>query len=103
VVLDDETFGMWERGRGSSNEHLDDGTKMTLFYRNAELRDQLPAAGVARFYGTAELHKSGEIYDRVWNEMIEVERERDPDKKGYAIRIKCEAAEDLRGNPLDLD
>ena len=53
MVLDDETFGMWERGRGSSNEHLDDGTKMTLFYRNAELRDQLPTAGVARFYSTA--------------------------------------------------
>ena len=49
VVLDDETFGMWERGRVSSNEHLDDGTKVTLFYRNAELRDQLFAAGVARF------------------------------------------------------
>lgn len=103
VILDDETFGMWERGRGSTNEILTDGTKVTLFYRNTALKEELPVAGVARFYGTAEVHKSGEIYDRVWNEMIPVERERDPDKKGYAILIKCERAEDFRGNALELD
>lgn len=103
VVLDDEHFGMWERGRGSTNENLTDGTKVTLFYRNMALREQLPRGGVARFYGTAEVHKSGETYDRIWNEMIEVERERDPDKAGYAILIKCERAEDFTGAPLELD
>jgi hypothetical protein len=103
VVLDDETFGMWERGRGSTNEILTDGTKVTLFYRNAALKEELPVAGVARFYGTAEVHKSDNIYDRVWNEMIELERERDPEKKGYAILIKCERAEDFRGNAFEID
>lgn len=103
VILDDETFGMWERGRGSTTENLSDGTKVTLFYRNTTLKEELPVAGVARFYGTAVVHESGEMYDRVWNEMIPVERERDPDKKGCAIVIKCERAEDFRGNPLELD
>jgi len=45
VVYDDEHFGMWERGRGSTNEHLTDGTKATLFYRNMEIRDLLPRGG----------------------------------------------------------
>ena len=58
---------------------------------------------MARFYGVAEIHKSGPVYDGVWEKMIQVERDRDPDKKGYAVLIKVERAEDFNGDPLKLE
>jgi hypothetical protein len=38
----------------------------------------------------------------VWNRLVAPEKERDPDKKGFAVLIKVERAEDLDGQPLAL-
>jgi hypothetical protein len=104
VVYDDEHFGLWERGLGSTNENLADGSKVTVFFRKMAIRETLlPKGGVARFYGIAEIHKSGPVYDGVWEKMVQVERDRDPEKKGYAVLIKVDRAEDFSGDPLKLD
>ena len=77
-----------------------------MFFRNAALGARggsvlLPAGGVARFYGVTEVHpEDGEIREKVWNGMIEVERERDPDKKGRAVLIRLEGVEQLSHQPL---
>jgi hypothetical protein len=104
MAYDDEHFALWERGRGSTNENLADGTKVTIFFRKPALRADgtLPAGGVARFYGTARIYKSGEVYDEVWRRLIQPEKDRDPEKKGYAVLIAVERAEDLGGKPLTL-
>ena len=54
-VYDDEHISLWERGRGSTNASIFDGTKLTFFFRKPQLRESgaLPNGGVARFYGTA--------------------------------------------------
>src|SRR5712691_9975122 len=66
MVFDDEHIALWERGRGSTNENLVDGTKVTVFLRKSALRTVcLPKGGIARFYGTAEIHKSGPVYDEI--------------------------------------
>ena len=105
MVFDDEHIALWERGRGSTNENLSNGTKITVFLRKPQLRTDriLPLGGIARFYGTAEIYKSGPIYEEVWNRLIKPEKERDPDKKGFAVLIKIERAEDLVGKALALD
>jgi hypothetical protein len=102
MVYDDEHLALWERGKGSTNENLKDGSKVTVFFRSPKLRESgaLPAGGVARFYGTAKVHKSGAVYDEVWKRLIPPEKERDPDKKGFAVLIKIERAETLDGKPL---
>jgi hypothetical protein len=75
-----------------------------VFLRKPQLREAgiLPKGGVARFYGTAKVHKSGEVYDRVWERLVQPEKDRDPEKKGYAVLIRVERAEDLDGQPLKL-
>lgn len=102
MVYDDDHIALWERGRGSTNAAIQDGTKVTIFFRKPPLRESglLPRGGVARFYGTAQVHKSGPIYDRVWEQLIEPEKKSDAEKKGYAVLIRIERAEDLGGNPL---
>ena len=104
MVLDSNHLAIWERGKGSTNAALHDGTKLTVYFRNPKLRESgmLPKGGIARFYGTAKVHKSGPIYEEVWEKLIQPEKDRDPEKKGFAVIIGVERAEDLDGAPLDL-
>src|SRR3984885_3296273 len=105
LVFDDTHFSLWERGRGSTAGNLADGTKVTIYFRKAQLRADgiLPKGGIARFYGTAKLAKSGPVYEEVWNRLIQPEKDRDPEKKGFAVLIEVERAEELDGTPLALD
>jgi hypothetical protein len=102
MVLDEQHLALWERGKGSTNASLTDGAKVTVFLRKPQLRDSglLPKGGIARFYGTAIVKRSGAEYEEVWKRLVQPEKDRDPDKKGYAVLIKVERAEDLDGQPL---
>jgi len=104
MVYDERHLALWERGKGSTNAQLRDGSKVTVFFRKPALRESglLPKGGIARFYGTAKLYKSGEVYDRVWQKLVQPEKDRDPQKAGYAVLIRVERAEDLDGQPLKL-
>jgi hypothetical protein len=103
MVYDDEHLALWERGHGSTNVSLHDGSKVTLFLRRRALRADgtLPKGGIARFYGTASIHKAGMVYDNVWRRLIDAEKKRDPEHAGFAVLIKVERAEDLDGGPLE--
>ncbi len=103
MVFDDEHLALWERGRGTTNENLKDGSKVTVFFRKPQLREMgiLPKGGIARFYGTAAIHKSGPVYEETWNRMIQAEKDRDPEKKGFAVLIKIDRAEDLGGASIE--
>ena len=102
MVLDDQHLALWERGKGSTNANLANGTKVTVFLRKPALRESglLPKGGIARFYGTAEIHKSGPVYEEIWARLVPPEKDRDPEKRGFGVRIKVERAEDLDGQPL---
>ena len=102
MVYDDEHIALWERGRGSTTGHMTDGTPVTIFMRNVALREAgiLPKGGILRLYGRAKIHKSGPVYDEVWRRLIEPEKKGDPEKKGFAVLIAVERAEDLAGQPL---
>ena len=103
MVFDDEHLALWERGKGTTNENLKDGTKVTVFFRKPQLREIgiLPKGGIARFYGMAAIHKTGPVYEEVWSRLIQPEKERDPEKKGFAVLIKIDRVEDLGGASLD--
>jgi len=102
LVFDDEHFSLWERGKGSTTANLVDGTKVTIYFRKSQLRVDgiLPKGGIARFYGAARLYKSGPIYEEVWKRLIQPEKDRDPERKGFAVLIEVERAEELDGTPL---
>jgi hypothetical protein len=108
VVFDGDTLGLWDRGGRPSSDALTDGDKLMVYFRDSALgavarggNGLLPAGGIARFYGTAELHRDGTACEQVWTTMVQQERDADPDKKGFAVLIRVERAEDLRGQPLN--
>ena len=47
-----------------------------------------------------ELFQELQRYWKLWDRLIEPAKERDPEKKGFAVLIKIERAEDLLGQPL---
>jgi hypothetical protein len=99
-VYDDSHISLWERGRGTTAGQMTDGTKTTVFFFDMGKRDVLPIGGLARLYGTATVHKSGPVYDKVWERLIEAEKNSDPEKKGWAVLIKIDRSEDLLGQPI---
>ena len=104
MVFDDKHIALWERGKGSTNENLADGTQLTVYFRKPQLREEgvLPKGGIARFYGHARIYRSGPIYEEVWRRLVQPEKDRDPQKSGYAVLIEIDKAEDLDGQPLGL-
>jgi hypothetical protein len=102
MVFDDTHLALWERGKGSSAAAMTDGTKLTIYFRKPALRADgtLPKGGIARFYGTAKIVRSGPAYEEVWRRLVQPEKDRDPEKKGFAVLIAVERAEDLEGLPL---
>lgn len=104
MVYDDDHIALWERGKGTTNASLRDGSNLTIFFRKAQLREDgtLPKGGVARFYGVAAIHKSGPVYEAIWRRLIQPEKDRDPNKKGFGVLVKIDRAEDLDGEPLKL-
>jgi hypothetical protein len=71
-------------------------------HRKPALREAgiLPKGGILRLYGRAKIHKSGPVYEEIWNRLIEAEKKGDPEKRGYAVLVTIERAEDLSGQPL---
>ena len=104
MVYDDRHIALWERGKGTTNANIADGTRLTVYFRKPQLREEgvLPKGGIARFYGRAKIHKSGPVYEEVWRRLVQPEKERDPEKKGFAVLIAIERAEDLDGQPLTI-
>jgi hypothetical protein len=104
MVFDHEHLAFWERGKGTTNANLNGGAKVTVFFRKSQLRESglLPKGGIVRFYGVVEIHKSGPVYEEIWRRVIQPEKDRDPEKKGFGVLLKVERAEDLAGEPLKL-
>ncbi len=100
LVFDGDTLAYWDRGSGTTHDEVKDGSKITVFYRNANIREILPRGGVARFYGSATVHNEGPVRDEIYEKMVQPERDKDPDKKGRGVLIKIERAEDLAHKPL---
>ena len=106
-VFDGDTLAVWDRGGRASSDALKNGAGLMVYFRNSALsavarggNGLLPAGGIARFYGTAELHTEGQAYEQVWNNMVQQERDADPEKTGFAVLIRIERTEDLRGQLL---
>jgi hypothetical protein len=102
-VYDDDTIAFWERSSGGVKQSIRDDAKICVFFQKPELRQSLlPIAGVARFFGTAKVYRDGPIRERVWEIILAAERDKDPERKGFAVLVKVERAEDLRGLPLTV-
>lgn len=102
IVLDDQHLAYWERARQKALENLRHDKRVVVAYWNwqAAERGALPQPGLIRFYGTAELHDSGEIYERVKARVHPREIAHAGGAEGIAVLIRLDRAVDIRGNDI---
>lgn len=84
MVWDGEHLAFWERSRGQTLRNLAENPHVCLLYRN-------PQRAVAwKFFGVAELHHDDDLRRQVMDRTIEVELNRDPERKGVAVLVRVD-------------
>ena len=93
-VYDGETLAFWERSRRSSLDNVTENPQVVIFYRNPDKRINW------RFHGTATLHETGEIRDKVMAQTPQPELDRDPERTGIAVLVRIDEITALSGEVL---
>jgi len=94
MVFDSETLAYWERSNRSALENVAENPRVVILYNNPEQRIRW------RFYGTAAVHESGPIREKVMSRTVQAELDRDPERLGVAVLVKVNRIAELSGNIL---
>jgi predicted pyridoxine 5'-phosphate oxidase superfamily flavin-nucleotide-binding protein len=84
MVWDSERLAFWERAHGMTRRNMEENPHVTVLYRNPQTRLSW------KFFGTAELVPSGELRDAVMARTIDLELQRDPERRGIAVLIRVD-------------
>ena len=101
MIFDDDHLAYWERSKRSALKNLEHDARVVVVYCNQQAQaDGVLESGILRFYGTAELHEDGEIYQAIFSKLSKREAEHEGADTGIGVLIRIERAEDVRGNPI---
>jgi hypothetical protein len=84
MVWDDEHLAFWERAHGMTLANLRENPQACILYRNPTERLNW------RFWGVAELLETGALRDQIMARTVQVELDRDPERKGVAVLIRVD-------------
>ena len=71
IVYDDSHLAYWERTRGKILDALRQEPRVCILYANFKAqRDGVLESGFLRFFGTAELHESGSVRDKIFGMLL---------------------------------
>lgn len=101
VYYDSEHLAYWERTRGAILDHLKKDPRVCVLYANfnAQRAGKLDS-GFLRFFGTAELHESGPVKEKIFSLISPREQTHAGADTGIGVLIKITKAADIRGKPL---
>ncbi len=103
IVYDDEHLAYWERSKKLALDNLRAEPRVVVIYSNRGKfeRKEVPyPVGILRFYGTAEVVERGELRDRIRTMLPEREINHEGAEEGFAVLIKLDRAEDMRGTSV---
>lgn len=103
IIFDDQHLAYWERSKKLALENLRNNPKVAVIYSNKGKfgRGEIPfPGGILRFYGTAEIIERGELRDKVRTMLQDREIDHAGAEEGFAVLIKLDCAEDMRGNSV---
>ncbi len=101
IVFDDEHLAYWERSKKQALANLGPDKRVCVIYANFKAqRDGILDSGFLRFYGTAELHESGPIHDKIFALLLPREQTHVGADTGIGVLVKIARAADVRGKPL---
>ncbi len=85
MVFDSGHLAYWDRSlRGAMASYESGNQKVAVLHRDPKSRKSW------RFYGTVELHKEGELREKVMARTPQNELDADPERKGVAVLIRVD-------------
>lgn len=84
MVFDNEHVAYWERALGTTYRNLQENPGICLLYRNMATRT------VWKMFGQAEVLTDGPVRQQVMDRTIQLELDRDPERKGAAVMIRID-------------
>lgn len=101
VVYDDNHLAYWERTRGRILDAVRADPRVCILYANMPAqRAGKIESGFLRFFGTAELHESGPVYDKIFSLISPREQTHAGADTGIGVLVRITQAADIRGKPL---
>ena len=101
VVFDDDHLAYWERSKKQALANLANDERVCVIYANFKAqRDGVLDSGFLRFYGTAALHESGPIHQKIFDLLLPREQTHVGADTGIGILVKIDRSADIRGKPL---
>lgn len=94
MVSDKDHLAWSERSKRETYEALASNPKVAVFVRNP-MRDRR----TLRFYGEARVVDDPELVERVWQRVLQVEKDMDKERRGVAVLVRVNR---VRGRPFDL-
>lgn len=84
MVWDSEHLAFWERAHGQTRRNLEANPGVCVLYRNPESRLAW------KFFGQAQVLPEGEVRDAIMAKTVQLELDRDPERKGAAVLIRVD-------------
>ena len=94
MVWDADHLAWWERGRLETEAAVRANPRVAVMLRNLT-RDKR----TIRFYGEARIVEDAQLLERIWERVIQVEKDTDPEKNGVAIMVRIDR---VRAGKLDI-
>jgi len=94
MVWDADHIAWWERGRAETEAAVRANPQVAVMVRNST-RDRR----TLRFYGEARIVDDPALRERVWERVIQVEKDTDPEKNGVAVLVRIDR---VRAGKFDI-
>lgn len=93
MVFDNDHMAWWERSRAEQILQVEQNPHVAMFYRSQQ------RGMILRFYGDATIYKEGSMRDAVMAKTIQVELDKDPERKGFGVVVQVNRVR-LSGNTI---
>ena len=94
MVWDADHLAWWERGRAETEAGVRANPRVAVMVRNLT-RDKRSI----RFYGEARIVGDAALRERIWERVIQVEKDTDPEKNGVAVIVRVDR---VRAGKFDI-
>jgi len=94
MVWDADHLAWWERGRAETEAAVRANPEVAVMVRNST-RDRR----TLRFYGEARIVDDPALRERVWERVIQVEKDTDPEKNGVVVLVRIDR---VRAGKFDI-
>ena len=94
MVWDADHLAWWERGRAETEAAVRANPQVAVMVRNST-RDRR----TLRFHGEARIVDDPALRERIWERVIQVEKDTDPEKHGVAVLVRIDR---VRAGKFDI-